>query len=135
MAQELRQELLVDVVADGTTAANAGAEFRNDSSRTLHIRGLDIEANQLTAGIDEWGDIEVSKAPVYQGDTNNSPFFRKSVAVQQRGGVGDSGSQHKMGWRWGKGQLTLEPNESLFMNTKKTSGGQVTGKADIEYEF
>jgi len=92
------------------------------------------------AETDEQASYELSKAPSYQGATNLSPFFRfgLSLAIQSSttGAAQDDGAVtgHRSR-RWGRGQLTLEPNESLFYNRLVTGGGILDGKATIEYEF
>jgi len=139
MAKELRHETLVDTVADGTQTASAGAEFRNDLSGMIHIRELDINAVLRTAGINEGVTVEISKAPVRQGAVANGPFFLMQLEI----GMPASGATPVDGEitgtkvkRWERGQLTLEPGESLFMNITKTgTGGAATGFATIAYEF
>ena len=139
MAKELRYETLVDVVADGVAAADAGAEFRNDSSGMIMIRELDLIATIRTAGVNEQVSVEISKAPVRQGAVANGPFFLFQVEI----GMPSTGATPVDGSitgtkvkRWERGQLTLEPGESLFMNiTKAQTGGAATGTATISYEF
>ena len=138
MAQELRHEHLYDTVADGTTSADAGAEFRNDSAGMVHIRAIVISGTLSTAAPNESASIEVSKAPVYQGATANSPFYSRRVhALGPPTGAtpADGGVNATFIDKYGRGQLTLEPNESLFLNTSKSSGGTVAAYVDIDYEF
>ncbi len=136
VAQELRHETLR---ASITSTADAIVEFRNDSAGMIHIRGIDWEA-QLTGENDERARMELSKAPAYQGITTGSPFFRYGFRIgiegSTTGAATDDGTVtvHRSR-RWGRGQLTLEPNESLFLNATVTGSGQVDGASVIEYEF
>ncbi len=136
MAQELRWETLAVIVADTVSASNAAAEFRNDSSQTLSIREIDGGAYMVTAAIDEHGHGEISKSPTYAAQTNNNVFFTKQWNVAAVGQAADgSSAQPARTGKYGRGQLTLEPNESLFLNVSKTSGGSFRFDVQIGYEF
>lgn len=140
MAKELRHEVLRGLIADGTVTSNAAAQFRNDSAGMLHIRGIDYTHLLATAEADEQAIAEISKAPVLQSGTNNSPFFawpqRVASAGSTTGAAVDDASWAENGAkRWGRGQLTLEPNETLFVNVFKSTGGNFTFIYVIEYEF
>lgn len=140
MANELRHEILRGTTGDGTTSQDADAEFRNDSSVDLYIRGIDGNCLLNTAENDENAQVEISKAPTMQSGTNNSPFFawalRMAIEGATTGAAVDDGAVVQHGSkRWGRGQLILEPNESLFINTSKTSGGNLVYTYLIEYEF
>jgi len=135
VAAELRHEWLTGQTADGTTAENADAEFRNDSSRMIHIREIDMNSSFDTAGINEFGRQEVSKSPVLASGTNNNVFFAQLLQIAARGGAADGASQSSKRAKYGRGQLTLEPNESLFVNTFKTTGGDLVYRNQISYEF
>ncbi len=67
MAQELRHESLTGTTDDANVGEDADAEFRNDSSVTLFIRGVDYSHEVRTAANDEFARVEISKAPSYQG--------------------------------------------------------------------
>lgn len=141
MASELRHETLVETVADGTQTSNAGTEFRNDSSAMIHIRGMHGTCRLTTAANDESARVEVTKAPTSQMTTNNSPFASYSLAeIGVTGGttgaaLDDVTVTAQFSIRWGRGQLTLEPNESLFSAVVKTSGGIFRYLITLEYEF
>lgn len=140
MAEELRQELLTGTTLDGDLGDDADAEFRNDSSVDMSIRGIDYEHDYSTAATDERASVEISKAPSFRGNQPNSPFFRygQKLGIQSSttGAAGDDGSVNANGGkRWGRGQVILEPNESLFVNTLKESGGNLDYRYEIEYEF
>ncbi len=135
MAAELRQEILKGNVADGTAAASADSEFRNDSSAIIHIRKIHYTHLYHTAAIDERGLVELSKSPTVASLTPNNVFYTYPQQVGGGGAVGDSSGTINGGTTYGKGQLTLEPNESLFVNVSKTSGGGLAYIYVIEYEF
>lgn len=140
LARELRHEVLTGTIADGTTASNSAAEFRNDSAGMIHIRGLDYDHTYGTAENDESATVEITKAPSFQSGTNNSPFFAWPQTVSIESGttgaaLDDVSVSIQGGKRWGRGQLTLEPNESLFVNVLKNTGGALSFLFVIEYEF
>lgn len=140
MADELRWETLTDTVPDGTTAANAGAEFRNDASVLLHIRTLIYDRSLNTAANDERDTAEISKSPVIASFTNNNVFFAYPISLGISGGTTGSGADDvsvtaQGGRNFGLGQLTLEPNESLFINTSKTSGGSSFTSFQIGFHY
>jgi len=133
---ELRWEVMHDVVADGTTTANAAQEFRNETSRLLHIRRIRWAHTFSGAGPNEGGGTELSKAPVLQSGTDESPFYTLPIQFHVNTAVAlDSGITENGEVLYGRGHLTLEPNESLFNNSSKTSGGSLTARWILGYEF
>lgn len=135
---ELRWEVMQDTVNDGTAVANAGAEFRNETSAMIHIRRIRAACLLSAAAPGEASTIELSKAPVFQSNTDESPFFTYPVqlAIPATGATpadGDAAENEES--LYGRGHLTLEPNESLFLNTNKTAGGQSVGRFVLGYEF
>ncbi len=139
MAVELRHETLFDTDA-AAAAANAAAEFRNDSSRNIHIREIDMELRYRTAANDESAWMEVSKSPVLASQTNNNVFFSMALSSGTSAGTTGSGADDVSGSRskgrkFGKGQLTLEPGESLFLNWLKTAALTIDAQANLRYEF
>lgn len=140
MADELRWETLTDTVADGTTTANAGAEFRNDASVIMHIRTIIWDRSLNTAANDERDTMEISKSPVIASFTNNNVFFAYPQSLGVHGGttgaaLDDVSMFAHGGHNFGMGQLTLEPNESLFVNTSKTSGGTSFASYQIGFHY
>ena len=135
---ELRWEIMFDTVADATSAANAAQEFRNETSRLLHIRRIRWAHRLHAADVDEAALTELSKAPVIQANTDESPFFSLPIDV----GIGlagatpaDSNNTENGEALYGRGHLTLEPNESLFNNTAKSADGAFIARWVIGYEF
>ncbi len=136
MAKELRQEILRASTADGTTTANAISEFRNDSSKAIMIRKILYTLLYSTAGPDERGLSEISKSPAIASLTNNNVFYTYPQQIGVETAVAlDSSNSKNGGTTYGRGQLTLEPNESLFVNHSKSSGGILTTIYVIEFEF
>ncbi len=140
MADELRWETIAATGADGTTASNAAAEFRNDSSQTLHVRTILFDHSFTTAANNEQDTVEISKSPVIASFTNNNVFFGYPHSLGVAGGttgaaLDDVAVTGSGGRNFGKGQLTLEPNESLFVNISKTSGGISFVAYNIGYHY
>jgi len=140
MADELRWETLAGTIADGTTASNSAAEFRNDASRMLSVRTILYDNALNAAANDERGTGEISKSPVIASFTNNNVFFAYGQSLGVHGGttgaaLDDVSMFATGGHNFGKGQLTLEPNESLFVNVSKTSGGTWAFQYQIGYHY
>lgn len=136
MAQELRYEILQTNDAD--SSGSALAEFRNESAVTLHIRSIDHSCLLTAAATGEVGRPELSKAPTFQSGTNNSPFWSYPVHIATEGVQASdaAGGVAVGGKRYGKGQLTLEPNESIFMNMGGATGAPTTNAVFvIGYQF
>ncbi len=139
MAEELRSEVLSSTLADGTQNANAAAEFRNDSSRMLFVRQISWAHKLDSAGPAEGAYVEVSKSPTFTGRGNNNVFFTlmQCVGAQATGATPADGDSIENGKdKWSKGQVTLEPNESLFINiTKDQTGGGMQANYVLYYHF
>lgn len=137
MAKELRHETLF--VAGQGGSANAIAEFRNDSSDMIHIRKNTLKALQTGVTPGDEGVLEISKSPAMASQTNNNVFFVQTLELdgQPTGATPADGSRAgKDRDAWARGQLTLEPGESLYMNWLRTTGGQSSDlSSHISYEF
>lgn len=133
MAEELRWEGMLG--AGGTVSADSQAEFRNDSSRFIHIRQLRYSIRMSAAGVDEMAVCEVSKSPAYtRGGV--SPFFSFPVTLASATAVAlDSSMSINGGQSYAKGQLTLEPGESLFLNMAVFGAPTVSNSWEIGYHF
>lgn len=134
MAKELRWENLVTAIGDGTTSGNSVAEFRNDASVILHIRDLWASISAGTLGIDESVHVELSKSPVFASTTQNGVFWAWNQRLGSDGS-GDGEVTWNGGRKYGKGQLTLEQNESVFTNAVKTSGGILAANHVIGFHY
>ncbi len=132
---ELRWEVMNDTVADGTATANAAQEFRNETSRLLHLRRIRWAHGLTLATLNEGGVTELSKAPVLQSATDESPFFTLPIVIRNDSAGVDTAKSANGEALFGRGHLTLEPNESLFNNVVKSSGGALNSKWILAYEF
>lgn len=139
MSHEQRVETLLGtgVQAD----ASAHSEFRNDSSVIMSIKDIDYAIALKTGANDESVRIELSKAPSSQFTTNNSPFWKWGQKIGIKAGTLGSGAddvseQIHGGKSWTKGELTLEPGESVFVNIDVVSGSALLDYTyHIAYEF
>ncbi len=136
MAQELRQEILAGNVAGGITQSDSIVEFRNDTNGFISIRKIHkaISANTMSSA--ESASVEISKSPTVASTVNNNPFWTVNTRLQKGAGDAvDSGDRVNGTSSWGRGQLILEPNESIFVNVLKSSDPVVTFFYEVEYEF
>lgn len=137
LTKEQRMETLF--VGGNSVASNAAAEFRNDSSVTLSIMTLDYTHLLSNGDNDEGVHIELSKAPVHQSRVNNSPFWTYGQSISTEGGdvTAAAGSKSINGGKsFDKGEVTLEPGESLFMNFAYNGGNaEIDSTYHISYEF
>lgn len=137
MTKEQRHEILH--VSGGSTDVNAVAEFRNDSAVTLSITGIDYNHVMSNGDTDEDINTELSKAPVFQSRTNQSPFFTYAQSLVGSGapiGAAAGAGAVNGGKSWDKGELTLEPGESLFQNVARNQGdAELESTYVISYEF
>lgn len=133
---ELRWENVYNTTGDA--ASNAAQEFRNETSRILHIRRIAVSLSVGDMAPNEIGENELSKAPVLQMDTDESPFFTFSVRVAgpPAGATPADGEMtHNEERLYGRGHLTLEPNESLFYNQLQSADPTTNVNWVIGYEF
>lgn len=139
MAEELRWHMLAGTTPDTDTGDDADAQFENSADKICHIREIQISCRLKTATCDEYANVEVSKAP--GGDqmaVNGSNFYTLPVrlvappagATPVDGGVFYNGVR-----KYAKGQVTLEPNESLFVNTLKSAGGHLEYTFEIGFHY
>lgn len=136
LAAELRQEILTGSIAGGITQSDAAAEFRNDSSGMIWMRKIHAAHSANAMASAESASIEISKSPTVTSTTNNNPFYTILYRLQKMSGdTVDSGDRVNRTISYGKGQLVLEPNESLFVNVLKSSDPVVSFFFELEYEF
>ena len=139
LEMELRYEGLI--AATVTASANSQAEFRNDSSRVIHIREMFYSIKLITAANDEFATCELSKSPVFTRSNSNNPFFSFPVAIGASAGTIGSGADdvcfvENGSHKWAKGQLTLEPGESLFLNVSIGAGApSLANEWELGYHF
>jgi len=117
MAEELRWETLqTTAIVD----SNAFGEFRNDTSADLFVRSIDmffLVTNITATTAVNHGQLQVSKSNTVDL-ANNTSIFQLNVGSNtmndETGGVGPNGSANTVNKLYAKGQLILEPGESLF---------------------
>lgn len=117
MAEELRWETLISQALDDV---NAFGEFRNDTSADVFIRSVDmmLRNNLITATTAlAVGHLQVSKSNTLDV-ANNTSIYQLNVGSvfmnNETNGVGPSASTATVNKLYAKGQLILEPGESLF---------------------
>lgn len=122
----------------GDTQYDAAAELRNDSSRDMLIRknSLNVRAGVLTDD-DEYG-AEISTDPTFTtAAVNGDPGYRlvaEGQHVIETTGAAQVGISKTDSY--GRGQLVLEPGESLYLNMFADAGSNViAARAVIGWEF
>ncbi len=129
--KELRFESLV--VLGVAAAGDALAEFRNDSDANIFIR--DLWCNHLAKTVTPGDEmvVELTKRIALTSRTNNQSQF---VWPQALGGgptgatPADGSVVVNAGRKYARGQLMIEPGESLFVNYTLLTG---TSNIDISY--
>lgn len=137
LAQELRWQTLVNNYDTGELRANAEEVFTNESNDIMHIRMLRIESKALDLADNESCRMEISKAPAYQSD-DETTFFTWGVvhaADHVPAGSEEIGKVAMATIMFARGQLTLEPNESLYTNWLKDSTVVGDYVVRIGYEY
>ncbi len=136
LAQELRQEILAGTVLAAATQSDSISEFRNDTNGFISIRKIHAAMSANTMASGESVSIEISKSPTVASTVNNNPFWTINFRMQKASGDAvDSGAQINRTISWGRGQLVLEPNESVFVNSIKSADPVASFFFELEYEF
>lgn len=125
------------LLTTGSESDNA-ASFVNQTAKRLHIRKI-ILAIQATAAstIGEIGGASLDEVPVRQDTTNDSRSHIGSVMYEVGGGTGAAAAtaQGQLVLSFNRGDLVLDPDEALFLNTFSIVGPPaVSYKANIYYE-
>lgn len=139
MAVELRHENLYST-DNSASSSDSAAEFRNDSSRMIHVREIDMDLQLKVGANDENAVVEISKSPVLASRVNNNVFFTQTLSAGISAGTIGSGADDVAtskgkSRKYGKGQLTLEPGESLYLNWAKSTALTIETYNQIRYEF
>lgn len=138
MATKLRWESVTQVVADGTTSEDNGSRHTNDSDNDEHIRQIHARASISVAGPGESVTGQLSQQNTFQTLTqkNNEEEFRLTVeAVMNTDVALDTNNSNSQSFYFGRGQLILEPGQSLKSSLVKSSGGAAGMDWLIGYEF
>lgn len=135
--KELRWESLV--VLGLAAAGDAQAEFRNDSDGNIFIR--DLWCNHLAKTVTPGDEmvVELTKRIALTSRTNNQSQYAwaQSLAGGPTGATPNDGSVVvNAGRKYAKGQLMIEPGESLFVNyTLLTGACNIDISYILGYEF
>lgn len=139
MAEELRWETLIST---SITDANAFGEFRNDTSADLFIRSVDLflMCDLITATTAVANALlQLSKSNTVDL-ANNTSIYQLNAGVtfmnDETGGVGPNAGAISVNKLYAKGQLILEPGESLFAHLDFSNAPTTTkAHATIGYHF
>lgn len=132
-------ELIWRTLFDGSFngQADAMAELRNDSSRDMSIRKTSINLRAGVAADDDEYAVELSTDPTYTTSTvNGDPGWRSVVdgeTVFTTSGFTQTGISKTESF--GKGQLILEPGESIYLNGFTDASMIGAARAVIGWEF
>jgi len=115
---------------------NAVSEFRNDSSVNIEIKSVTYAHLMRGAAPGESARLEISKSPVFASETENNPFFayRQVLSLSSSVALDDDVSENG-GRSFGRGDLILEPGESLFVNVDVDGTPTIDPVYHLEYEF
>lgn len=140
MADELRWEAMVVSVPDGTTLENAGSTFRNTTDATMFIRKVRINATMSGASPNETCTFQWSKSrTIVLGNNEPGLNIQTQLAMPSQtfnaSPPEDGALAINQLLQFAKGEITLEPNEAVFVNTTKTSGGAADATHNVGYHF
>lgn len=136
MAEELLQHTMA--VNAVTASFESGAKFTNTTSSDLFIREMLISCQgQGDAGANFHGFVEVSKSPKRESQVDESTEWKKRLSYGQQSG--DAALSGALGvdrlFKWAKGQVRLEPNESLYVHGNILNTDSLDIQADLDYHF
>ena len=138
MAEELRWRVLKTSGAGAVTNGENANEFKNETARTLFIRRIQHSHRATTMAPGEEYTVEISKSPAYAFDEDQSSQF---TSVLKRGmpatgaTPGDGVIEVNFTELFAKGQLELEPGESLHVNWSKSADPVLAMNHIIGYHF
>ncbi len=115
-------------------SANSEAQFKNTSDKLLHIRRLKRAVHCDALAITEHATVEVGKSPVLAFATEGNTFPSVATTVNNPG-VAAADNDASETDLFARGQFTLEPNESIFMNLNVGGTPNTQGFADVWYEY
>lgn len=139
MAEELRWETLF---TSSTVDVDNFGEFRNDTSGDIFIRSIDamLTVTNITAttAVNDT-QMQLSKSNTIDNINNTSIFQLNLGAVSMNdevGGVGPNATSTHLNKLYAKGQLILEPGESLFGHINfGNNPTNVVGSWTLGYHF
>lgn len=129
MAEELRWTHLIDTSSGTSTETNnAVASFQNTTDEDIHIRNIDytgviVDTSPVTnASGYAYVTAQISKQIAYEavsGSTNWKQNVVTSIDTTTNGTnveAGKTSTVQNKSFRFAKGQLVLEPNETLYIH-------------------
>ncbi len=139
MAEELRWETLI---SSSITTTNAVGEFRNDTSGDIFIRSIDFFLHGGKDGVGTDADIN-GEAQLSKSNTvdivNNTSIWQLNAGVavihDDTAGVGNGADNMTVNKLYAKGQLILEPGESIFLHIVVTALTNFEVFATLGYHF
>lgn len=138
MASELRWITLIGTVAAGGTSSDADATFRNETGEILSIIMVQEAHTISNVAPEENGTFELSKSPTQASRVDQDGTFRISASMK---GVGVTATAVDGGHFWNRvtryddGEVTLEPQEALFVNTQSSSDIALFFEYNIGFRF
>lgn len=136
MAEELTWETISGFLGDGTASGNSVNTFRNETSRKMFIRRIRSDLSVTAAALLEQAEFELSKSPAKTVlNTVSTTVFWAITRTLAAGAATDNDVGTVDVDLYAKGQLTLEPNEAIFVNIVKASGGAAIFHYQIGYHF
>jgi len=137
MASELRWITLIGTVAAGTTSSDSDATFRNETSEVMDIIIIQEAHTASNMAPEENATFEISKSPTQASRVDQDGTFRKATSIKGTGNVTtvDGAESWNMNTRYDDGEVTLEPQEALFVNTQSASDVALFFEYNIGYRF
>lgn len=133
-ATKLRWHTMLQNVADGTTTAQNGARFRNETSVDISVMVIEADLILSTAAINESAVWQLSTQNTL-AQVDEETEFRKQISIAGNGGAADDTNTKQKDYRYLRGQVVLEPGEALFSSVSKTSGGTFAAEVQIGFEL
>lgn len=136
MGEELLWKALTGSVVDGQTSDNAVSEWKNESGETFSVRKVIHAVSYDNAEHDEGGQYHFAKSPTSESYVDNSTIYDVVIDVTQAPAANPSldGKISKLVIdAYAKGQLILRPNDSIWINITKDTGGVLAYRTLIGY--
>ncbi len=128
---------MVGLLAVTVTEGLALSVFQNTTEEMMFIRKIRQTLILSAAEPDEFLVSQLSKQrSLVTGDGASGFNLHTEIAVPATGATPDDGSiAVNEVLQYAKGELTLEPNEELFLNMAKSSGGEGSFLGAVGHHF
>jgi len=137
MAKKLRWHTIRLTDADATTGVDNGARFVNESQQDYHVRQQHWQMELTAAAPGEGGDAQLSFQSTF-ARVNDEDEYRETVSVGMPATGAtpvDGDANRNQEYYFDRGQLIIEPGESLKLSTNKTNGGALRTGILIGFEL